>query len=104
MKTYLYTLLSLTTFAFIPNAFAGDAATMIFRSGAVVYVENGFKQLSDGMQAFRKQGSDNYPIEVNIEGTTFFVNLGEIALLCRDKCSSLEITRPSKHAEGRGRE
>jgi len=78
------------------SAFAGDGATLILKSGASVFLDNGYKQLVDGMQSLKKSGAENYPMEVNIENTTVYVNLGEVAVLCRDKCSSLEIKRPPR--------
>ena len=95
MKTAKLIPLLFALFIFASNAYAGDAATMIFRSGAIVYIDNGFKQLAEGMRGLKNKGSDNYPVEVNIENTTFYINLAEIALLCRDKCSSLDIKKPT---------
>jgi hypothetical protein len=76
------------------SAHAGDAAKIVFKSGVVISLTNGYKQLTDGMKELKAKGSQNYPIEILIEGTSFFVNLGEVAVLCRDTCSALTIVAP----------
>jgi hypothetical protein len=75
-------------------AYAGDGATIVFKSGVIVALNNGYKQLVDGMKDLRTKGSQNFPVEILIEGTSFFVNLGEVAVLCRDTCSSLTVVSP----------
>jgi hypothetical protein len=75
-------------------AYAGDGATIVFKSGVIVALNNGYKQLVDGMKDLRTKGSQNFPVEILIEGTSFFVNLGEVAVLCRDTCSSLTVISP----------
>ena len=77
-------------------ALAGDGATIIMKSGVVVTINNGFSQLIAGMKSLKSSGAENYPVEVTIEGTSFFINLGEVALLCRDTCSTMTITPPRK--------
>lgn len=76
------------------TALAGDGATIIMKSGVVVTINNGFSQLISGMKSLKSSGVENYPVEITIEGTSFFINLGEVALLCRDTCSSMTITAP----------
>lgn len=94
MKKALFVLL-VSTLLFLPTtAFAGDAATIVLRSGAIVTVNNGYMQLEKGMREANRRDSENHYVEIKIEGSTFFVNLGEVALLCRDKCGSLSIERP----------
>jgi len=78
------------------NAFAGDGATVIFASGTVVYINNGYAQLVSSLKEFNRKGSENYVAEVNIEGSTFFINLDDVAVVCRDKCNSMEIREPAK--------
>lgn len=80
----------------VPAAYAGDAAMIVFKSGVVVNLDNGYKQLVDGMKGLKMKGSENYPVEIQIEGTSFFINLGEVAVLCRDRCSSLTIISPKQ--------
>ncbi len=79
-----------------PLAHAGDAAMIVFKSGVVVNLDNGYKQLVDGMKGLKMKGSENYPVEIQIEGTAFFINLGEVAVLCRDRCSSLTLISPKQ--------
>jgi hypothetical protein len=87
-------IVALPTFLIPGKAFAGDGATVVFKSGVIIALNNGYKQLVDGMKDLRTKGSQNFPVEILIEGTSFFINLGEVAVLCRDTCSSLTVISP----------
>ena len=82
-------------------AYAGDGATIIMKSGVVVAITNGYNQLVTGMRSLKSTGVHNYPVEIEIENTSFYVNLGEVALLCRDTCSSMTITSARQSKEER---
>jgi hypothetical protein len=95
MKNFFIACCTILSLLVAPDlAFAGDGATIVFKSGVIVTLNNGYKQLVDGMKDLRAKGSQNFPVEILIEGTSFFVNLGEVAVLCRDACSSLTIVSP----------
>ena len=97
MKIYLATALCAVSLMIAPRcALAGDGATIIMKSGVVVTITNGYNQLVTGMRSLKSSGVENYPVEIAIEGTSFYVNLGEVALLCRDTCSSMTITSPKQ--------
>jgi hypothetical protein len=95
MKKFL-TIVTVVLLANIQAAHAGDGAMIVFKSGVVVNLDNGYKQLVDGMKGLKAKGSENYPVEIQIEGTSFFINLGEVTVLCRDRCSSLTLVSPPK--------
>ena len=80
------------------TAFAGDGATIVFNSGSVIYINNGFNQLAGSLKEFNRSGSENYNyiVEINIEGSTFFVNLGDVSVICRDSCSAMNILASKK--------
>ena len=99
----LLTLLFLAITTLPSAAHAGDGATIIRKSGVVITTNNGFAQLVAGMKSLKSSGVHNYPVEIEIENTTFFVNLGEVALLCRDTCSSMTITTPRQSHDDRGK-
>ena len=102
MKKHLGTaLLVLSVFTTPRLARAGDGATIIMKSGVVITITNGFSQLVTGMRSLKSTGVQNYPVEIVIEGTSFYVNLGEIALLCRDTCSSMTIASPRQTRDAR---
>ena len=95
MRNFLAALCAVSLVFVAPSiALAGDGATIVFKSGVIVTLNNGYKQLVDGMKDLRTKGSQNFPVEILIEGTSFFVNLGEVAVLCRDACSSLTVVSP----------
>ena len=76
--------------------FAGDGATIVLKSGAIITINNGYSQIVSGMKEFNRRGTQNFNAEVNLEGTTFYINLADVALVCRDECKSLTITRPKE--------
>ncbi|NLF24418.1 MAG: hypothetical protein GX589_02005 [Deltaproteobacteria bacterium] len=82
-------------------ALAGDGATIILKSGAVIYINNGYQQVVDGLSKFNTKGDYNHHLLVNIADAPFYINLGTVALICRDRCRSLEITVPKKEKSGR---
>jgi hypothetical protein len=94
MRAFTLALLVVVAMAFPIPAYAGDGATIIMKSGVIITINNGFAQLVAGMKSLKSSGVQNYPVEIEIENTSFFVNLGEVALLCRDTCSSMTITTP----------
>jgi len=100
MKNYLATTLFALFLVTAPRpALAGDGATIIMKSGVVITITNGYSQLVTGMRSLKSTGVQNYPVEIMIENTSFYVNLGEVALLCRDTCSSMTITTPRQSKE-----
>jgi hypothetical protein len=103
MRTFSISILVLVAMAFPLSAHAGDGATIIMKSGVVITINNGFAQLVAGMKALKASGVQNYPVVIEIENTSFFVNLGEVALLCRDTCSSMTITTPRQSRDLKGK-
>ncbi len=86
MKKYLLVLLILVPL----HAFAGDAATVIFKSGQVVRIDDGFRQLVEAMKKVKP--TDEFSLlEMNISGGTFLLNMAQAVVVCRDTCSSLQI-------------
>ena len=82
----LFTLLSSTS-----NCLAADGATLVFKSGQVVFLNNGYKQLSELLSKLSKKSQDHQFVELNLEGSSFLLNISEVVILCRDHCSNLEI-------------
>ncbi len=95
---YLFATFTLAAFCLVTPAatYAAEGATLLFREGQVVYVTNGYKQLAENFKAMSGKSVQAKIIEVNIEGSTFLINLSEVVLVCRDRCSNLEINDPRK--------
>ena len=79
-------------------ALAGEDVTIVFKSRAIVHIRNAYKQIANGLKDFNRRagGVENYMLELNLEGNTFFINLADIAVLCRDRCRSMEIIFPKE--------
>jgi len=93
MKRLLLTVLALgTAFLIRPNtALAGDAATLIFESGQVVMIEDGYRQIVDSMKGLTGQPDQHKIVELNIGGGSFLLNVSQVVVVCRDDCKSLLI-------------
>lgn len=73
------------------SAFAGEGATIIFRSGLVVLVDNGYKQILDGVLSLNNKSTDHKILQLNLEGGSSLINLAEVAIVCRDRCTGVEV-------------
>jgi len=97
-------LLILFVSIFLPaTALAGDGVTLIFKSGQVVKMKAGYEKIISQVKSQSGKISPSSFIELNIEGETLLVNLDGIALVCRDNCSSAEVTHQQDPARGQPR-
>ena len=78
------------------NSLADDAATIVFKSGVSIELNSGYKELAKGLQSFTEKGSENYYKKIESQGNTFHINLGTIAILCRNRCSSIKLATEKK--------
>ena len=76
---------------FAAPAFAGDAATVVFKSGQVVQIPDGFREIINSMKTLNRESSDHAIVEMNIGGGTFLLNVAEVVIVCRDECKSVNI-------------
>lgn len=88
-------LLFLLAVLFHPRpACAGDAVTLLFREGQVVYLDYGYKAIAE---AFKRNGGKDggqNVLELSIEGGSFLLDLSQIVVVCRDRCSAMTISDP----------
>lgn len=89
---FLFTALILTA----SSAVAGDGATILFREGQVAYINNGYAQLVDNYKQLNRSNSEHNIIELKIESSPFLINLAEVVLICRDRCTSVELMDPRR--------
>jgi hypothetical protein len=77
----------------VPQSFAGDGVTVIFKSGQVVFIEYGYQKVVDQVKS-RANGSkaNGGFLELSINGGTFLLSLDEIAVVCRDDCRNLVVS------------
>jgi hypothetical protein len=72
-------------------ALAADAATIVFNSGQRVYINNGYGQIVTAMKQLNARSQDHQIVDLNIEGGSFLLNVAEVVIVCRDRCTSLEV-------------
>ena len=77
-------------------AHAGDAAMVVFRSGQMVRVDDGFRQIADALKALDGTEHRHKVVELNLGGGTFLIDVADAAIVCRDRCDSLKIIETKK--------
>lgn len=89
MKTLTLSLFAILISA--SSAFAGDGATLVFKSGQVVYLNYGYQVLATAMSNQFARGQTHAVVELAQEGSSSLVNISEVVVLCRDRCKNLEV-------------
>ncbi len=85
---YLLTLL----FFFCPSlALAGEGATLLFQDGSLVYIRDGYKNIISAMKKLEKSTSTQKVLELNLDGNSFMINLSQVSIVCRDRCSNVQF-------------
>ncbi len=87
----------------VQHADAGDGATIIFREGHVMFVDNGFTRIADAMKDLNKTTLRHRVVEFNTGQGNFVLNVAEVRAVCRDKCKIevLDLRDPIRGATGR---
>lgn len=78
-------------FLFIGQAHAADGATIAFRSGQIAFIDNGYEKVLEAMESLERESKDHKIVKLTISGGTFLLNVAEVVLVCRDRCTSVEF-------------
>jgi putative cell wall-binding protein len=73
------------------TSLAADAATIVFRSGQVVRLNDGFKDIAPALERLNENSQDHKIVQLTLSGNTFLLNLAEVVILCRDDCRGLTV-------------
>ncbi len=73
------------------SALAGEAATIVFRSGQVVRIEDGYSAVVAAMSKLDGGSASHRIVNLNIGGGSFLLNVAEAVIVCRDHCPSLQV-------------
>lgn len=65
-----------------------DGITIVFKSGTVIYLADGYKQILDKVKA---NSSSEGAVEVSISGETIVLTPSDIAMLCKGSCQGMRI-------------
>lgn len=82
---------------------AGEAATLVFRSGQVVYLDNGYGAIVAAMSKLNHDSQAHNIVDLNIGGGSFLLNVAEVVIVCRDNCPSLTVQDMRDPARGPAR-
>jgi hypothetical protein len=94
-STSIFLSFLLTAYLLTPSlAHAGDGATILFREGHVAYIANGYAALVEEYKKLTTKQSSHSIVELKIESSPFLINLAEVVIICRDRCTSLEVMDP----------
>ncbi len=83
-------------------AFAGDAATVIFKSGQVVKIDDGYQMLVDAMNGLNGKEVKHQILKMMIDGNSFVMNIAEVVIVCRDNCTNVSILHQLDPRRGGG--
>lgn len=72
-------------------ASAGDAATIIFRSGQVLQVGDGYRAIVDSLKRLNSESTDHRLVELTLGGGEVVLNVAEVVMVCRDGCRGMSI-------------
>jgi len=75
----------------IASAYAGDGVTLVFESGQVVKINDGYTKIVRAMRKLHESVSEHHIVELEIGGSTFVLNVAQVVVVCRDDCRSLEV-------------
>ena len=75
-------------------------ATLIFKSGIKIYINNGYEKVVD---AFSKLDSDarHKVIPLDVEGGIFLLDVAEVVVVCKEKCTSMTLEDTRDPSRGR---
>ncbi len=76
------------------TAYAGDGATILFREGQVAYIANGYETIVSEYKKLSSSNEQHKIVELKLESNPFLINLAEVVVICRDRCSSMTIKDP----------
>jgi len=71
--------------------YAADAATVIFKSGQVVRINDGFRQIEAELSKVNGKNIDHHNVQLNLGCGALIMNVAEIVVLCRDDCRDVVI-------------
>ena len=84
-------LLTLSLLLFPTAASAGDAATIIFKSGQVLQIGDGYRAIVDSLKKLNSDSTEHRLIEVTLGGGEVVLNVSEVVMVCRDGCRGMSI-------------
>ena len=92
MRKTLIAALFVASVSLMPQpAFAGDAAIIIFRSGQVLVVGDGYRAIVDSMKRLNESSADHRVVELTLGGGEVVLNVAEVVMVCRDRCKGMSI-------------
>jgi hypothetical protein len=72
-------------------ALAGDQATIIFKSGQVLVVGDGYRAIVDAMRKQNESAVNHRVVELTLGGSEVVLNAAEVVMVCRDACKGMSI-------------
>ena len=98
----LATLILLVLVVAPANALAGDGATVIFKSGQMILIDNGYGQIVESMKSLNLgKDSQHKIISLDVGGGEFILDLAQVVVVCRDVCKSVTVLHQLDPSRGR---
>ena len=93
-------LVALLSSLFAPAMAFATGATLVFKSGLRIYVNNGYEKIVDTFSTIDKDARHKI-VSLDIEGGIFLLDLSELVVVCKEKCTSISIVDTRDPARGR---
>lgn len=65
-------------------------ATLVFKSGLRIYVSNGYEKIVDALSKIDPEARHKI-VSLDVEGGIFLLDVAEVTVVCKEKCTSIEI-------------
>ena len=91
MKTKLTAIFISYVLLAVPAWAAPDPATLLLKSGAVLRLNDGYRELVQAMTSLGSSSSTVKVIDLSIGGEPFIINMVEVVVLCKGTCNALKV-------------
>jgi hypothetical protein len=90
-RIHLAAFTTLAVLASSASAWAGEGATIIFRSGQTIMLDSGYNEIAAAVKAHTNKRTSEI-VSLNIGGNEILLDVSEVVLLCRDSCRTLRLS------------
>ena len=75
----------------VPAWAAPDPATLLLKSGAILRLNDGYRELVQAMGSLGSSNSTVKVLDLSIGGEPFIINVVEVVVLCKGSCNAMKI-------------
>ena len=91
MKKHLVAITLGLLISAMPAWAAPDPATLLLKSGAVLRLNDGYRELVQAMTSLGSSNSTVKVLDLSIGGEPFIINMVEVVVLCKGSCNAMKV-------------